>query len=111
MIIIFIEQELESSSEFDEDQRYSRSMELEPRKQTSSGHLTFSNGSSSSHGGGKKEPKKHSSSSNLTNGSGGSSKKEPKKQSSLGNLSSSSNGGTAGKKNAVARMLSSSDVN
>lgn len=33
-IMIFIEKELESSSEFDEEQRYSRSMELEPRKQS-----------------------------------------------------------------------------
>ncbi len=31
--MIFIERELEES-QFDEDQRYSRSIELEPRKQT-----------------------------------------------------------------------------
>lgn len=41
-IMIFIETELESSSEFDEDQRYSRSMELEPRssKQTNKKHVS-----------------------------------------------------------------------
>ena len=39
-IMIFIETELESSSEFDDEQRYSRSMQLEPRsKQTSKKHV------------------------------------------------------------------------
>lgn len=30
--MLFIEKELESSSEFDDDQRYSRSIEVEPKK-------------------------------------------------------------------------------
>ena len=32
-VLAFIDQLLESASEFDEEQRYSRSIQLEPRKQ------------------------------------------------------------------------------